>query len=146
MKKVFGVFVVAMFVGCPMVVRADPVAMNPQPTAMNPAHLNSGSNATDILPQYSAETTYETDLAGVASAAYVKGAYNQAIRAVNKVANIADSKLPANIDTSSTGAIVTSITKNGSGEMVVSKGEISVPIANSAPTVSGNDRAAIWIQ
>lgn len=145
MKKIFGVFVVAMFVGCPMVVRADPVAMNPQPTATNPAHLNSGSNATDILPQYSAETTYETDLAGVASAAYVKGAYNQAIRAVNKVADIADSKLPANIDTSSTGAIVTAISKNNDGEMVVSKGEISVPVTNSAPTV-GSGRAAIWVQ
>lgn len=145
MKKIFSIFVIAMFVGCPMVVRAERVAVSPQPTATNPAHLNSGSNATDILPEYAAEITYDNELNGIASAAYVKGAYNQAIRAVNKVANIADSKLPANIDTSSTGAIVTAISKNNDGEMVVSKGEISVPVTNSAPTV-GSGRAAIWVQ
>lgn len=145
MKKIFGIFVIAMFVGCPMVVRAERVAVSPQPAATNPAHLNSGSNATDILPEYAAEITYDNELNGIASAAYVKGAYNQAIRAVNKVANIADSKLPANIDTSSTGAIVTAISKNNDGEMVVSKGEISVPVTNSAPTV-GSGRAAIWVQ
>ena len=143
MKKTINIFVILMFAICPAVLHADPVAVQTQ--YVDPAHLSSGTNATSNLPEYQTHTIYDTDKQGVASAAYAKGAYNSAIRAINKVANIADSKLPSNIDTSSTGAIVTSISKNQSGEMVVSKGEISVPVADSAPTVASG-RAAIWVQ
>lgn len=153
MKKLVSIFVLAIFVGCPMVGRADPVALDPQPTPTNPTHTNS-NNATDILPGYASTTVYDVDQSGVASAAYVKGAYNEAIRSVNKVAAIADSKQAplkssgndANVldDPNNSGDFVTTITAND-GTVTVSKVEVSVPIANSAPTV-GNGRAAIWIQ
>lgn len=152
MKKLVSIFVLAIFVGCPMVGRADPVALDPQPT-VNPTHTNS-NNATDILPDYASTTVYDVDQSGVASAAYVKGAYNEAIRSVNKVAAIADSKQAplkssgndANVldDPNNSGDFVTSITAND-GTVTVSKVEVSVPIRNDAPAV-GNGRAAIWIQ
>ena len=81
MKKILSVSIVAMLAVSPMM--ANAAALDPQPT-YNPT-AGSG-NATTIAAPYASKTITTEDQQGVASAAYVKGAYNEAIRAVNKVA------------------------------------------------------------
>ena len=81
MKKILSVSIVAMLAVSPMMATA--AALDPQPT-YNPT-AGSG-NATTVVAPYASKTITTEDQQGVASAAYVKGAYNEAIRAVNKVA------------------------------------------------------------
>ena len=147
MKKIVSIFVLAMFIGCPMVGRADPVALDPQPVP-NPTHTDS-DNTTSVLPNYASETIFNTDQSGVASAAYVKGAYNDAIRSVNKVAavkqNVLNSGANDTLRQDNGGGFVSSVSA-ANGVVTVNRVEVSVPVANSAPTISGDNRAAIWIQ
>lgn len=86
MKKLLSVSIMAMLAVSPMMAHAEPVVLDPQ-NSHGPAHSNTANSAANgIVAPFASETIYDTDQAGVASAAYVKGAYNAAIRAVNTVA------------------------------------------------------------
>ena len=86
MKRILSVSIVALLAVSPMIAKAG--AVQPQPE-YNPTA--GEGNATTVVAPYASETINTEDRTGVASAAYVKGAYNAAIRAVNKVASDAAS-------------------------------------------------------
>ena len=80
MKKLLGISVIAMLAVAPAF--ADPVAGDP-------AHIGTGVTASSVTasaePEFAlAQANSETD-GNAASAGYVKGAYNAAIKAINKV-------------------------------------------------------------
>ena len=81
MKKILSVSIVALLAVSPMIAKAG--AVDPQPVYNPTAGSN---NSTSVVAPYASETINTEDRTGVASAAYVKGAYNAAIRAINKVA------------------------------------------------------------
>ena len=80
MKKLLGISLVAILTAAPMMAGAavgDVVAGDPGSTA-------SGAAAATNPPKYALKTQATTD-GNVATAGYVKGAYNAAIKAVNKL-------------------------------------------------------------
>ena len=99
MKKVFCILSILTIV--------SPVFADPTPVAGTPAHADpatlakDGSNNT-INPGYALVNNAGTD-GNAASAGYVKGAYNAAIKAVNTVASMV-STVPVDPNNSSTRA------------------------------------------
>lgn len=83
MKKIFGISLLTVLAAMPMMANAEPVAGNP-------AQMPEGQAATaTISPKYGlAEVTGNENK--VATAGYVKGAYNAAIKAVNRVYDTAN--------------------------------------------------------
>jgi len=81
MKKVFFIFSVFTMV---LPAFAEPVAGTP--THANPAVFAKDGNNNTIQPGYALTNSDSTDI-NVATAGYVKGAYNTAIKAVNTVAD-----------------------------------------------------------
>ena len=101
MKKLLGVSIMAMLAVSPMMANADPVSNTYGPAGYTGQAANAPKAGTGVAAPFATETIDTTDQAGVASAAYVKGAYNAAIRAVNTVAaDVAsiNSDLEGNID------------------------------------------------
>ena len=122
-----------------------PSAVPGSPTGANGTGelaLDSSNNV--IKPGYALAGATETD-GVVATAGYVKGAYNAAIKAVNTVANEKQDKLTSqNVVTSGSGAVVKSVyAASNSGGLTVTTGEISIPAGSYTPE---NGRVAIWVQ
>ena len=95
MKKLLGISVVAMLAVSPMMANATPVPADLAEPATATAQAPAAS--TDNDPKYAPVTVAQADQSHIASTAYVKGAYNAAIAAVNKVydtaTNAADTAL-----------------------------------------------------
>ena len=85
MKKLLNISVIAALAILPFAANAA-VSIDKDPGATNA----NGPVATNG-PKYSLAATAGTDETNVATASYVKGAYNAAIKAINKVATTADS-------------------------------------------------------
>jgi len=83
MKKLLGISVVAMLAVSPMMASATPVPA----TLVEPTTATDQAPAanTDHAPKYAPANIQAADASHIASTAYVKGAYNAAIAAVNKV-------------------------------------------------------------
>ena len=81
MKKLLNISVIAALAILPMAANADI-------TTTDPGATNADAPVAANAPKYSLATADETD-ANLATAGYVKGAYNAAIKAVNKVATTA---------------------------------------------------------
>jgi hypothetical protein len=77
MKKLLNISVIAALAILPMAANADPVAGDPGATTANAAVATNP-------PKYGLAEADDTD-ANLATAGYVKGAYNAAIKAVNKL-------------------------------------------------------------
>lgn len=78
MKKIFGISLIGILAAMPMMAGADPVAGDPGTTT-------SDAVAASSAPKYAlAEANASLD-GKVATAGYVKGAYNAAIKGINKV-------------------------------------------------------------
>ncbi len=147
MKKFLVVFVGLILVASPRLARAEAITeantySDPAQTASNGTTLNASTTA----PQYALKSIDSTEQGHIASTAYVKGAYNSAIRSVNRVANDKQAKLDSgnggNISVSGAGPIVTGISATA-GAVTVTKGQISVPVGSSSGT---NGQATIWIE
>jgi len=80
MKKVFCILSILTIVS-PAFADTTPVVVAGEPT-----HANSATVAIDA-PGYELKTESDTDSTIPVSAKYVKGAYNAAIKAVNKIAD-----------------------------------------------------------
>ena len=115
MKKLLGISLIAVFAVVPLLAYAevDPARMDVQPTHANPQDTNlvppdpNAENLSDPnhdttkvnklvaqeRPQYALKEKNLTTDGNVASAGYVKGAYNAAIRAINRVAEDAATKM-----------------------------------------------------
>ncbi|MBQ6027507.1 MAG: hypothetical protein IJL21_03090 [Alphaproteobacteria bacterium] len=90
MKKILNISVIAALAILPMAANAAPVAGDPANIATNPPSGQTAENVTAIAaPKYQlAEANANVD-GVVATAGYVKGAYNAAIKAINKVSETA---------------------------------------------------------
>ena len=107
MKKLLGISLIAILAVSPMMASAaDPA---PTPVAGEPTHADPATNAS-AAPGYALKMSASTDN-NMASAGYVKGAYNAAIKAINKVASDTTTALGSKQDTITAG---NGITKSGS--------------------------------
>jgi hypothetical protein len=88
MKKILNISVIAALAVLPFAANATPVAGDPANIATNPPTGQTAQNVTaSAAPKYQlAEANNAVD-GVVATAGYVKGAYNAAIKAVNKLAD-----------------------------------------------------------
>ena len=82
MKKMFKTSLVAVLTVAPVMAMAAAGNVDKQPIVANPT---SDNNVAANGPQYAIMPAAQTD-SNVATAGYVKGAYNASIRAINKVA------------------------------------------------------------
>ena len=106
MKKILNISVIAALAILPMAANATVADVDKQPTSINmeaEGATTTASNATASgAPKYNLVTPHAND-SNVATAGYVKGAYNAAIRAINKVSetavNAADKNLSNLSDT-----------------------------------------------
>ena len=87
MKKLLNISVIAALAALPMAANADI-------TTTDPGATNANAPVAANAPKYSLATDDTTD-ANLATAGYVKGAYNAAIKAINKVSETARSALQA---------------------------------------------------
>ena len=96
MKKILNISVIAALAILPMMANAAPVAGEPDGIATNPPTGQTAQNVTaQAGPKYQlAEANSAVD-GVVATAGYVKGAYNAAIKAINKVSETASNALTA---------------------------------------------------
>ena len=149
MKKFLVVFIGLVLIA-PVAVLADPTQYVDPLTAteQNPATTSANS------PKYQSVTVSSNDENHIASTAYIKGAYNSAIAAVNKVYGVkqdtlyTDSNNPSSAGTvrqsvasGTSGAVVTGVTASD-GIVTVTRGEITIPSGSA----SSSTRAQIWIQ
>ncbi len=81
MKKLLNISVIAALA-------ILPVAANADITTTDPGATNANAPVAENAPKYSLATADDTD-ANLATAGYVKGAYNATIKAINKVATTA---------------------------------------------------------
>ncbi len=87
MKKILNISVIAALAILPMAANAAVTDAVPGPTVTEDT-ATAATATTD--PKYGLVQGHETD-ANLATAGYVKGAYNAAIKAINKVSETADS-------------------------------------------------------
>lgn len=88
MRLFFKTSVVAVLSILPMVSNA---AVGEIVSVSDPAHYTGEANvAASTAPKYALAVEAETDTTNVATAGYVKGAYNAAIKAINKVSETAE--------------------------------------------------------
>ena len=109
MKNILNISVIAALAILPMAANATPVAGDP-------THSNAASGlTTDAQPKWAlAEANSDVD-GNVATAGYVKGAYNAAMKAINTIADTAGNALTA----SSTATLTNkSIDANGTGNSI----------------------------
>lgn len=131
MKKLLGVSIAAMLAVTPMLASATKYPS----TLTEPATATELSPAatTDTNPKYQAVTIGNDDQQHIASTAYVKGAYNSAIAAVNKVYDTATGAVSgAGGDgltwNSTTSKLDVDLTSNGG--LVVSSGTLGVNVGD----------------
>ena len=139
MKKVFCILSVLMITNPLWAAAAD---VNKEPAHADPATLAIAE------PGYALATADAAIDGNVASAGYVKGAYNSVIKAVNTVSNnkqdVLNSGAGGNITESSgtAGIPVVGISATN-GTVSVQKAEVTIPVGSVASPTS---RAQIWIQ
>jgi len=85
MKKILGISLVAVLTAMPLIAGAEPVGTGTTPAAADPT---AETNVASAAPQYALAQANGND-GNFATAGYVKGAYNAAIKAVNKTAEVA---------------------------------------------------------
>ena len=92
MKKILNISVIAALAILPMAANAAPVAGDPTALGDNPPGGQTAQNVTaGTAPKYQLAEANEAVDGVVATAGYVKGAYNAAIKAINKVSDTANS-------------------------------------------------------
>jgi len=89
MKKLLGISLVAVLAVSPLVASAADVAPSTTLTSSNTTETGLAAGGSGVIvaanPYYAGKTITDNDRQRAATAAYVKGAYNDAISAVNKV-------------------------------------------------------------
>ena len=88
MKKLLNISVIAALAVLPLAANA---AVGEVVSVADPAHSTASGITAETEPKYALAVEAATDATNVATASYVKGAYNAAIKAINKVSETADS-------------------------------------------------------
>ncbi|MBO7052821.1 MAG: hypothetical protein J6W27_00065 [Alphaproteobacteria bacterium] len=129
MKKLLNISVIAALAILPMAANADPIY---DVTTTDPGATNANGPEAANAPKYSLAAAGANDDNHMATAGYVKGAYNAAIKAINKVATTADSA-------------VKGVKVNGSELTPDANGKVNVTVAEGATdgtvAVNGTDVA-----
>ena len=138
MRKVFCILSILTIAAPAFAAGETPVAGTP--SHADPAVLAKDSSNNTINPGYALVNNAGTDT-NAASAGYVKGAYNAAIKAVNTVASM---KQDAITISQGTGAIVTAVSLNNDGKTIsVTKSyESTIPVSSA----NSSTRANIWVE
>lgn len=123
MKKILNVSVIAVLAILPM-------AANAAVTDADPGQTNADAPVATNPPKYSLAAAHTTDDTHMATAGYVKGAYNAAIKAINKVSSTAltadgtATLTNKTIDANGTGNSITNIeTDNFNADAIVTSTE-----------------------
>ena len=136
MKKLLGISLVAVLATAPLMASADEVTYtNPSAIAANESGL--AENGTNVVKAtngkyFAGKQIASTDAERVATGAYVKGAYNAAISAINKVAEDIS-------DTYATQEGVVNTIKSSYVEEVVTDAELTGGAGVTALTTWGSD-------
>lgn len=135
MKKLIGISLVAMLA-------VSPLAANAAAVAGEPAHIGTGVTANDVTasadPEFAlVEENSQTD-GNAASAGYVKGAYNAAIKAINKVNAKQTTSAGNGIAKSSAGVI--SVTAKPDEGIVVDANGVAVNYDNSTIDINATSK------
>ena len=118
MKKLLNISVIAALAVLPLAANA---AVGEVVSVADPAHSTASGITAETAPKYALAVEAATDATNVATASYVKGAYNAAIKAINKVSETATNALTADgtatltnktIDANGTGNSITNIEKD----------------------------------
>ena len=129
MKKILNISVIAALAILPMAANAEPIY---DVTSTDPGTTNASGPEAANPPKYSLAAAGANDDTHMATAGYVKGAYNAAIKAVNKVAATA-------------GTAVQGVKVNGSELSKDANGKVDVLVAegatNGTVAVNGTDVA-----
>ena len=138
MKKLLSISVIAALAVLPMAANATPIY---DVTSTDPGATNASGPEAANAPKYSLAAAGANDDSHMATAGYVKGAYNAAIKAVNKVAttaaNAADQDL-SNLSATGTGVITTAVTTNAaSGAFTSTAGLTSTTLWTAIDEVAG---------
>lgn len=134
MKKVFYILSILTVVSP---VLADPV----YPETTDPGATTNNPSVAANNPGYALKAAHAND-SNVASAGYVKGAYNATIKAVNTLNSVKQDTLSsANVTSSGTGPVVTGVTASA-GSVTVTKGQVTLPVGSA----DSSTQATIWIQ
>lgn len=111
------------------------------PETATTAGQSSATVTADTYPKYALATVADND-ASLASTAYVKGAYNAAIKAVNKLQDIKQDKISSeNVVESGTGVMVMNVSADN-GTVTVTKSEVTIPVGATTSVT----RATIWLE
>ena len=140
MKKIRGLYVFLTMAILPMVVYAatGDIVDVADPENATDAGQSSDAVTADTYPKYALATVAEND-ASLASTAYVKGAYNAAIKAVNKLQDVKQDVL------SSTNVNVIEMLNDVSannGTVTITKSEVTIPVGATTSIT----RATIWLE
>lgn len=132
MKKTLRISLVALFAAIPMMAMAavgDPVAGEPVAQGTQ----TDAQVTTTVTPKFAVATSAATDV-NAASAGYVKGAYNAAIRAVNTVYADLDSKISGKQAALSAGSGI-DITNNKVSAALTAKGGLKFDGTGDSATI-----------
>jgi len=136
---------IVAFIGLMLVVSSRSMAENASVQYVSPTTASTQGSAviSANAPKYDLNTITTDDQQHIASTAYVKGAHNSALSAINY---LSDNKQPmltnANVSDLGTGAVVTGVSA-AAGIVTVTRGEINIPIG---PSGSVTGHAQVWIQ
>ena len=130
MKKLLNISVIAALAVLPLAANA---AVGEVVSVADPAHSTASGITAETAPKYALAVEAATDATNVATASYVKGAYNAAMKAINKVSETASNALTADgeatltnktIDANGTGNNITNIeTDNFNADAIVTSTE-----------------------
>ena len=129
MKKLLSISVIAALAVLPM-------AANAAVTDMDPGATNADAPVAAEAPKYSLVNGDETD-ANLATAGYVKGAYNATIKAINKVATMADSAVKTVAEGTTNGTIAV----DGTNVAVHGLGSAAYTDSDAYATASQGEKA-----
>ncbi len=136
-----------IFMGLMMI--APAMADDPAPSITQYETLTTSAGGTVATngPKYGLKEITSGDQQHIASTAYVKGAHNTTLTAINYLSDnkqaVLNSGNNGNVSESGSGPVVTSITANGTGAVTVNKGQITIPVGSSS---GSNGQATIWVQ
>ena len=138
MKKLLNISVIAALAILPMAANADPAS---DVTAKDPGATNASAPVAANAPKYSLAAAGANDDTHMATAGYVKGAYNAAIKAINKVSETASNALTADgaatltnktIDANGTGNNITNLETDNFASGVIVNSTTGIAAVGSA--------------
>lgn len=152
MKYKMSFFIGLMLIALPGIAGATAIEAANSYVSPTRADPQSGAISAASGPKYNFVGIDDSERQNIASTAYVKGAHNSALSAINYLEGskqaVLNSGNGGNVSVTYTSnnsdaPVVTGISADGSGAVVITKSEVTIPVSSvSAPTAHAN----IWIE